>query len=472
MFPSTQSSRTAERYSRPGMEGGAADTDVVVVGAGLAGLVAAWRLTQAGIAARVLEARDRVGGRLLNVAVSDSDVVEMGGQFVGPGQDRVYALLTELGLSTFPTYDEGRHLFEFRERLYSYRRVPRLSPVGLADVGQAIARLSRAARTVPPDAPWTAPRAAEWDSQTAASYLRRLAATPLGRTTLRLFVQTVFACDPEDVSALHVLHYVHACGGFNALTRTRGGAQHERVVGGSQRMCQELAGKLGERVETSCPVRRIAWSDSGVELSAGERIVRARRAVVTAPPALVARIDFEPGLPVDRQQLLARQPQGNVVKCMAVYDRPWWRDRGLSGQFASDVGPLGATFDNTPPPGSPGVLLCFVEAGHAVEMRRRGAPERRAALVACLERAFGPEAASLTAWHERDWSAEEWTRGCYGANPPPGAWTKFGPVIRRPTGAVHWAGTETATRWPSYMEGAVESGERAAGEVVAALGPQ
>ena len=451
----------------PDMEDVSGDNEVVVVGAGLAGLVAAWRLTQAGVSTTVLEARDRVGGRLLNASVSPTEVVEMGGQFVGPGQDRVLALIAELGLSTFPTYDTGRHVFEYDNRIHHYRRVPRLSPLGLLDVGVAILRLDRAARTLSPDEPWAAPRASEWDALTAESLIRRFTTSRLGRTTLRMFVQTVFACDPDSLSALHLLHYIRACGGFGSLTRTRGGAQDQRVVGGSQRICEELAQKLESGVHTGVPVRRIDWSDDGVDVHSDRCVVSGRCAIVAVPPALAARIDYRPALPADRDQLLQRQPQGNVIKAMAVYPRPWWRARGLSGQFGSDKGPLSATFDNTPPSGAPGVLLCFVEGRHAVEVRRMSAHERRATVLSCLERAFGPEALAVSDYKETDWSAEEWTRGCYGSNLPPGTWTTFGPQLRQPTGPIHWAGTETATRWPSYMEGAVDSGERVASEVMA-----
>lgn len=442
--------------------------DVVVVGAGLSGLVAARRVRQAGLDVQVLEARQRVGGRTVEVAVSEHEVVEMGGQFVGPGQHHVLWLLRELGIETYPTYDEGSHLFEHRGRVVRYAgRIPALDPVGLLDAGQAAVRLECAARRIPLDRPWGAPRAARLDSETAATLIRRTACTRLGRLSLRLFVQAVFSCEPEDLSALHFLFYVHACGGFPSLTRTRGGAQHWRVAGGAQVLSTRLAAELGDRVHLGTPVCRVDWGDDGVTAVGDDLVVRARRAVLAVPLALAGRIDYRPGLPVERDQLQQRSPQGNVIKCMAVYPEPWWRRLGLSGQSASDAGPVCATYDNTPRSGAPGVLLAFVEGGQALRLRRLDPEGRRRAVLDCLQRLFGPAAGAATGWHELDWSAEQWTRGCYGAHLPPGVWTKFGPVLRQPVGAIHWAGSETARHWPSYMDGAVESGERVAREILA-----
>jgi monoamine oxidase len=345
-------------------------------------------------------------------------------------------------------------------------RVPFLNPIGLADAGQTAWRLERAARRVPLDAPWSAPDSLALDSETAATWIDRTAYTALGKLFLKLFIQGLFSCDPENLSALHLLLYVHAGGGFASMTKTTGGAQQDRILGGSQAVSVELARRLGGRVHLSSPVYRLDWSDAGVVAHGEEGAVRARFAVVTLPLALVGRIDYRPALPVDRDQLHQRLPQGNVIKSMAVYESPWWRDEGLSGQSAMDVGPVCATYDNSPPGGTPGVLLCFVEGRHAIEIRRRPAEDRRAAVLDCLGRLFGPRALQTSDYLELDWSAEPWTRGCYGAHMPPGVWTQFGAALRTPVGPIHWAGSETAVRFPAYMDGAVESGERAAREIL------
>jgi monoamine oxidase len=447
------------------------EADVVVVGAGLAGLTAARRLTEAGLEPVVVEARDRVGGRTLNHEIGDGKVVEVGGQWVGPTQRRMLALSQELGVETFPTHDEGENLIEWRGERKRYRgAIPRINPAILADVAQAEVRLDRMARRVPLEAPWEAARAARWDSQTFATWLHRNVATAGARTLFEIGVEAVWAQEPADLSLLHVLFYTHSGGGFDALIGTSGGAQQDRFVGGSQLVALRLAEALGdERVALEAPVRRIAHGADGVTVAADGLEVRARRTIVALPPALAGRIAYDPPLPGFRDQLTQRMAQGTVIKCMAIYPEPFWRGEGLTGQGTSDVGPVRVTFDNSPPDGTPGVLLGFLEGRQARALGRRSPEERRDAVVGCFVRMFGPRAAAPDAYVERVWADEEWTRGCYGCAMPTGAWTEFGPALRAPIGPLHWAGAETATVWSGYMDGAVSSGEAAAADVAAAL---
>ena len=197
--------------------------------------------------------------------------------------------------------------------------------------------------------------------------------------------------------------------------------------------------------------------------------VRARRVVVALPPPLAARIVFDPPLPGYRDQLTQRTPMGTVVKAMAVYEEPFWRADGLTGQATTDVGAVRLTFDNSPPGGSPGVLLGFVEGARAREFGLLAPEERRRTVVETFVRLFGPRAAKPDRYVERLWAEEEYSRGCYGAHMPTGAWVAYGPALRAPVGPIHWAGSETALIWNGYMDGAVRSGETAAREVSAAL---
>ena len=235
-----------------------------------------------------------------------------------------------------------------------------------------------------------------------------------------------------------------------------------------------MAAELGDRVVLGVPVRRLmhgtdAGPGGGVMVVCDEVAVHARRAVVAIPPTLAGRIDYRPALPSDRDQLTQRMPAGAVIKCMAVYDRPFWREDGLNGQVASSRPPVKITFDNTPPGGEPGILLAFVEGRAAVELGRRSADELRTAVLDALVVYFGERARRTVEFIAQDWQKEEWTRGCYGAHLPPGALTQFGESLRRPVGPIHWAGAETAVVWSGYMDGAIESGERAAREVQMAL---
>jgi len=445
------------------------DTDVVVIGAGLSGLSAARRLRAEGVETLVLEARDRVGGRTLNHPIGDGKVVELGGQWVGPGQDRILGLVSELGLETFDTYSEGRNLFEHAGRLSSYRgEIPRVNPIALLDVQLAMTRLQRMVARVPAEAPWSARDAERWDSQTVAGWTRRNMRTRLGRALIGLACEAVWAADPADISLLHFLAYCNAAGSLESLISTDGGAQQSRIVGGSQRIALGLAEPLEEVILLNEPVRRIEH-EAGVCVLGDTVTVNARRAIVAMSPALAGRLVYSPALPAHRDQLTQRVPNGSVIKCMALYDEPFWREQGLSGQLTSDGGPVKVVFDNSPPDGRPGVLLGFLEGNQARRLGRVSDEERREAVIGCFARFFGPRAASPREYVDKNWAADEWTRGCYGAFFPPNTWLAFGDALRAAIGPIHWAGAETATRWMGYMDGAVSSGERAAGEVLAQL---
>jgi monoamine oxidase len=444
--------------------------DVAVIGAGLAGLVAARDLRRGGRSVVVLEARDRVGGRLLNADIGDGKVVEVGGQWAGPTQKRVLALARELGIETFPTHTHGENVIEWHSRLVRYRgAIPRINAAVLVDVAQAQARIDRMARRVPLDAPWLAPKAELWDSQTFETWLRRNVATSGAREIFRLGIEAVWAADAADVSLLHVLFYTHSAGSFDDLIGTEGGAQQDRFVGGSQRLALQLGAELGDDVVLEAPVRRIEHATSEVRVVADGREVSAGAAIVAVPPALCGRIAYGPPLPAIRDQLTQRMPQGTVIKCMAIYERPFWREDGLSGQATSTEGPVKVIFDNSPPDGSPGVLLGFLEGRQARELGEWQPDARRGAVVECFSRIFGPGAADPLDYVEKVWAQEEWTRGCYGCYMPPGGWISYGRALRAPIGRIHWAGAETATVWNGYMDGAVQSGERAAAEVLTAL---
>lgn len=458
------------------------DVDVAIVGAGLAGLVAARDLRAAGATALAIEARERVGGRLLNEPIGDGVAVEVGGQWIGPTQDRIAALARDVGVGTFPTHTAGENVIEWRGGLRRYRgAIPRIGPAALVDVLQAQRRLERMARTVPLDRPWLAPKAAAWDGQTAQTWLRRNVATRAGRELLALGIESVWAAQPEDLSLLHLLFYTHSAGSLDLLFDTAGGAQQDRFVGGSQRVPIALAERLGdEAILLGAPVRRIEHDDDGVVVhaertpadgvAATDRLaVRARRAIVAIAPALAGRIVYDPPLPGRRDQLTQRTPLGTVAKCMAVYDEPFWRADGLSGQATSDSGPVKLTYDNSPPGGRPGVLLGFLEGRRAREAGRLSPEDRRAMVIGCFTRLFGPRAARPEAYVERLWAEEEFSRGCYGCFMPTGAWTAYGDALRAPIGTLHWAGAEVAERWSGYMDGAVRSGESAARDVLAAL---
>ncbi len=448
---------------------GVLEADVVVVGAGLAGLTAARALSTAGRSVAVLEARGRVGGRVSNESLGDGKIVELGGQFIGPTQDRIAALARELGVETFPTYGEGQNLLEFDGGLSRYTgTIPRLPPRVLLDVEQARRRLDRMAREVPLDEPWNAPRAAEWDGQTLWSWLRGATHTEGARRLFDLVAGTLWGAESPDLSLLHVLFYINSAGGFNLLVDTEGGAQQDRFVGGSQRVAERMAEELGESVVLEAPVRRIEHGDDSVLVEADGTRVRAAHVIVSVPTTLAGRIAYDPPLSGFRDQLTQRMAHGALTKCAAVYDRPFWRSDGLNGQVVSDRGPAKLIFDNSPPEGTPGVLMGFIDGQEALDHAELPPEERRHAVLECFARLFGPRAEVAEHYVERIWAEEEWSRGGPVCSMPCGGWTSYGPALREPIGRIHWAGAETAVVWNGYMDGAVRSGEAAARAVLAA----
>ncbi len=446
--------------------------DVVVVGAGLSGLAAARAVAAEGRSVVVLEARDRVGGRTEGGTLSDGQWIELGGQWIGPTQDRMYALVAELGLSTVPTYNDGDTVFGLGRsigRLPGRKRaVPRLNPVALADLAQGLVRFGRLARRTDLETPWTTPGAHRLDEQTLATWIRRNLRTPQGRAYFELFTEGVLACEPADLSLLHALFYTHSGTDLDTLMAVDRGAQQDRIDGGSvlvsERMAEGLDVRLGQPVEA---VEQTA-SGGSVLTRDGSRF-DGTRVVVTIPPTLAGRLRYSPALPARRDQLTQKLPQGSVIKAHVVYDSPFWREEGLNGQVGSDTGPVKVVFDNSPPGYARGILTGFLEGAAARSWSGRPAAERQAAIVECLVRYFGPRAASPVEYVERDWTAEEFTRGCYGAHFAPGVWTGFGPALREPVGRIHWAGTECSPVWNGYMEGAVLSGEATAREVLGLL---
>ncbi|WP_291080644.1 flavin monoamine oxidase family protein, partial [Dietzia sp. UBA5065] len=399
----------------------------------------------------------------LNAELPGGTPIEIGGQWVGPTQHRVLALIRELGLRTYPTHVAGRHIAELGGARSEYTgRIPRLDPVTLADIGQTQWRLDRMAAAIPLGEPWTAVGAGRLDRQTFDTWLARTARTRRGRAFFRLVTEAVFSAGPEDLSALWAGFYIGSAGGVDALIDTAGGAQQDRVVGGAQVIALQMARELGDRVVLDSPVTGIEWGDAGARVRSDRGTVSARRVVIAVPPPLASRIRYSPGLPGDRDQLVQRMPMGRVIKVNVVYAEPFWRTDGWSGQANSDSRPLGTVFDNTPHDGGPGVLVGFLEGRHADRGARMTAADRRALVLEDLAGYFGPRAREPIGFIERDWAEEEYSRGCYGAFATPGTLTRFGPHLRRPVGPLHWAGTETATRWAGYMDGAVESGQRAA----------
>jgi monoamine oxidase len=422
----------------------------------------------AGLSVLAPEARDRVGGRLLNHTLRNGAVVELGGQWVGPTQDRVLALAEELGVGVFPTYIEGEHLLAVDGEMRRYGGDDFALPEdALADVGATQQRLAQMVAEVPLDEPWRAAQAGEWDAQTLDAWLVANPNTQVGLGYWRTLVPALFSAEAAEMSLLHFLFYCLSGGTLDRLVATSGGARESRLEGGSQRLASRLADRLDGVVRLDSPVTAIRQDGGGVEVTHDGVVVRAGRAVVAVPPTLAGRIRYSPALPPLRDQLTQQVPMGYIVKVQVAYPEPFWREEGLSGNAFSLDDEVSVIFDNSPPDLSCGELLGLVEGAHARRAGKLKSDERREMLLSVFAKFFGPRAADPDEYVEKDWAAEEWSRGCYGGRFGTGVWTGYGEALREPVGRIHWAGTETAEVWNGYMDGAVRSGQRAAREVLA-----
>ena len=460
----------------------ARSADVVVVGAGLAGLTAARELVAGGRSVLVMEARDRVGGRVLSHILPGGAPSELGGMFTGPTQDHIQALASDVGVSLFPAYNTGNNVFIGGDG--RREEFPSDTPLGTApadplvapDIALAVAQLDEMATDFPVDAPWSSPHAEEWDRQTLDTWLRsHTSGNPEFMAVVSAATEAIFGCEPGELSLLYTVFYIAASGNednqgtFERNFNTKDGAQERRFAGGTHQIPQRVAAQLGNRILLNAPARRIEQSSSGVTVRSDVLAVSAKRAIVAIPPTLAGRIFYEPALPPLRDQLTQRMPQGTLMKFEAVYPSAFWRDKGLTGQVVSELGPVKVTFDASPESGTPGIMMGFIGGHEGRVWEERSASDRRAAVLDQYALFFGDEARSPRDVVEMNWSTEVWNRGCPVAVLGPGTLVDFGAELRKPVGRVHWAGTETSTFWNGYMDGAVRSGKRAATEVLAGL---
>jgi len=444
----------------------------VIVGAGLSGLRAAMVLSAANVNVLVLEARDRVGGRLLTIYPAEGNTrffIDHGGQWVSAGQDRLIALADELGVPLFPTWGTGAAVdwHNGQRSIYTGMFPSYWSSDAQNQVLAGVQQLEEMANTVPLDAPWTAPNADQWDTQTYADWLAANTSSELARAMLERGVTGVFNSSPGPLSLLAALFVIRSAQDlirhFHPLGRD------QRFVGGAQRIPVKIAQRLRGKILLNSYVYQINNNSDGVEVIADQVTVRARRAIVTLPPTLAGRIRYNPALPASRDHLTESTPMGWVIKVHCIYPTRFWVDAGLSGAVTSDEGAVRTTADNSPSSGKPGILVGFIEGSAARRLAPLSVEQRRAEVIADFVRYFGPEAGNPLEYFEYSWGDDAFARGAYGGYWTQGLWTTYGPDLRAPIGSVHWAGTETSPDWNGKMEGAVQSGEHAAAEILTVL---
>jgi monoamine oxidase len=441
-----------------------ATVDVVVVGAGLAGLTAARALHRSGRTVAVLEARERPGGRLLSKQIHGA-TFDVGGQWIGPQHWRMRALVREFHLATFPTHTHGRKVLSTPGKRSTHKgTIPRIAPWKLALLQNAAWSIDRLARRSV-HLPSGSPRAQTLDNLTFAAWAERYVPSTSAREIMYSGLKVIFGADPGELSMLWCLEYVRQSGGIMPLLETEGGTQDTRFVAGAQSVPIALARELRGMIAYDTPVERIAQHGKTVEVSATKRSWTTRHVIVAVPPALTNQISFTPDLPSQRAQLVQRMPMGATIKALAIYDSAFWRSQGLSGEAVMTDGPVSVTFDNSSHDDAVSALVGFCVGRNARNLADLSASDRQVAVLQAFSKCFGPRAKQPLAYEEQDWQAERWTRGCPTGNFEPGTMAQFAPALREPIGRIHWAGTETATEFCGFMEGAVESGHRTAAQI-------
>ncbi|MEM8784909.1 MAG: FAD-dependent oxidoreductase [Pseudomonadota bacterium] len=446
--------------------------DVLVIGAGFAGLAAAKRLDQAGCAnLAVLEARDRVGGRTRHGVVGGLDV-DLGGMWLGPSQTRLAEWAQHYQVRTYPTHLEGKAIYRLGGKEHHGDREDLEGAFGWLegfDYLSASRQLEKLSAGIDCDAPWDHPQAAKLDGQTVETWLTENVRSARLRELFRVLCYALFCAEASQISMLFFLHYVKSGDNLDVLVSAdKGGAQNFMFHGGVHQIARKMAEELGDRVHLNAPVTRIEQTSGHIIVSTAQDEWKARSVIVSVPPTLVPKIDFTPALPRPKAALHAKLAMGSAIKYWIVYETPFWRAQGFNGLIIRDDVACTPCMDVSPPGQPKGVIAGFFDGDHALTHGDAGMEARRGQVVAMLAEHFGKAAETSLEYRDVDWTAEDWSAGCYGAYAAPGVYARYGAWLRRPVGSIYWAGTETSPRWTGYIDGAIRSGERAAEEVLAA----
>ncbi len=418
----------------------------------------------------VLEARDRVGGRVWNRQLTDGTVVSVGGTWLGKDQDRLFRLCQEFGMTPYPQFEDGDLLLRFAEQNHRYKGlIPPVGPFAVACIGLALFRLDRLTKRVVREQPWTTRGAGRLDSVTLESVLGSRLAVPsrTARQMLHAVFGLLFCVDPGQVSLLGGMMLAAGGGSFQYYMESNKTETH-LLDGGMPELADRFAQPLSDRLELSCPVRRIRQLGGGVEVEGDRVTVRAQRVIITTPPLLASRIEYEPALGPEYANLLRSYVPGAIIRAVATYDEPFWRADGLTGETFAPGSPVVVSIDQSPRDASPGVLSSYAVGQDAIRMATLDPQERRRLWLDELGTRLGPKARSPRAFLDVDWTGEQWSLGGMIGHLPTGILTAYGQALRQPVGRIHWSGAERAVEMHGLIDGAIRSGERAADEVLAA----
>ena len=450
--------------------------DVVVIGAGISGLIAARAIERQGRRTTVLEAAPRIGGRCLRQQTIQDWWLDLGGQWMGKTHHLFQELTKELEIELFDSYFDGKTVLVWNGKRVAvpmngdwagsflhvdYKDVP-VSPQEREAALRLHAEFLKLVQTVDAERPWLSPMARVLDTETVETWMRKRADSDLAHAILRWYMRSGGSggFEPGDTSMLHLAQTQKAS--------PQGDAPEAWLLHGAVgQIPQRIASQLQGRIHTSAAARLVQRQTDGryVVVAADGSTHRCQAVVVAMPPALRSRIVFEPGLPPDVTRFCQRAPMGSMFKILTVYPTAWWRDQGLNGYGQGNLSTLELTADSSPPSGKPGVLAAFVSADRAIRLGRDTPGKRRQAILSDLATYWGPRAAEPVDYIEKNWGEENWVTGAFSSYMAPGAWTSVGSAWREPVGNIVWAGTESSARWAGYYEGAIQAGLEAASSV-------
>lgn len=441
--------------------------DVLIIGGGFSGVAAAKKLHESGKTFQLIEARERLGGRVHTERFDEGLWLDLGGQWIGPTQDRMYELVREFDLKLFETYNEGINLLDLKGKIRKYTGlIPKMDPVSLVNLEMMIRKMEAMARKIDSASPWSNLKASKWDRMTLEQFVNRSSWTSAAYQVMKAGLETVYACEMNEISLLHALFYIKSGTSLDCLLNIKEGAQQHRIDGGMQRLVEEMAKPFQNKISVNEPILTISWNGE-VKVSTPKGEYSAKKLILAVPPSVAQKIQFIPELPTRKKQVLERIPMGIAGKVLSVYEKPFWRSAGFSGQVvADDNTPFQTFFDVSPPDESYGVLLAFTLANRARDFFSLQDSEREALAISYFGQYFGAEAQKPLRYVDHNWVDEPWSMGCYAGIYGTGTWTNFQKSLAEPTGPIHWAGTETSDIWFGYIEGAVRAGERAASEII------
>jgi monoamine oxidase len=440
--------------------------DCIVIGAGIAGLVAARDLHRAGRTVLVLEAQDRIGGRMHGREIAPNQWIDYGGQWVGRTHSRFRALLDEYGIRRFPSPEAGRTVLLFNGARYEFNgffqgfhsgEAPAIPAEDWRDATEAWARFDALSRALPHGHPAANEENTRLDSDTFERWIANNTKTAFGHWYFSYMSRAVGflgPAEPREVSLLHVL-WGQSCAGQAEEPEA------ELVHGGCGQIPARIAAELGDRIRVNEPAVEIRQHENGIDIGTTQGQYAARYAILAMPPHLTGRIRYHPALHSSRQLLSQRVPMGQVAKVLVCYDRPFWREKGLAGLGIGNQPWIELFADSSDPKSGKGVLATFVAGDRYKAWRSMSDQARRSAVLGDLAAYLGDEALSPIHYEEADWPAEPWVGGAYSAFMPPGVWTSYGDSLAAPVGRIHWAGTEVAERWGGFFEGAILTAEAA-----------